>query len=195
MILADNYLIVLTASAGGLKAVSEILSNLPKDFPAPIVVVQHLAPDYPSMMAEILSRRTLLRVKQAEAGDELNPGTVYIAPPNQHVLVNPDSTLSLSDGEKVRHVRPAGDILFQSAAASFTKQVIAVVLTGMDYDGSNGIQTVKQMGGTVIAQNEATSEFFSMPQAAIKTGVVDFILPLDAIAPTLLNLVKVAVNL
>ncbi len=195
MIIENNYIIVLTASAGGLKALSTILSDLPKDFPAPIVVVQHLAPNYPSMMAEILGRRTLLRVKQAEAGDELYPGTVYIAPPNQHVLVNPDCTLSLSSGEKVRHVRPAGDVLFQSAATSFPKQIIAVVLTGMDYDGSNGIQTVKQMGGIVIAQNEATCEFFSMPQAAIKTGVVDFILPLEAIAPNLLNLVKVAVNL
>ena len=195
MITTGNYIIVLTASAGGLKALSEILSNLPKDFPAPIVIVQHLAPDYPSMMAEILGRRTPLRVKQAEAGDELYPGTVYIAPPNKHVLVNPDSTLSLSSAEKVRRVRPAGDVIFHSAATSFSKQVIAVVLTGMDYDGSNGIQTVKQMGGIVIAQNEATSAFYSMPQAAIKTGVVDFVLPLEAIAPTLLNLVKVVVNL
>ena len=188
--IAENYIIVLTASAGGLKALSKILSNLPKDFPAPIVIVQHLSPRYPSMMAEILSRRTLLQVKQAEAGDRLKPGMVYIAPPNHHLVINLDYTLSLSDAEKVRHVRPAGDVLFQSAATSFLKKVIAVVLTGMDGDGATGVAAVKLMGGTVIAQSEATCEFYSMPKAAIATGAVDFILALEAIAPALLNLVK-----
>lgn len=190
MIQAENYIIVLTASAGGLKAISQILSNLPQDFPAPIVIVQHISPRHPSMMAEILGRRTLLQVKQAEAGDRLNPGTVYIAPPNQHLLINKDNTLSLSNTEKVRHVRPAADVLFQSAANSFLKQVIAVVLTGMDGDGAAGVEVVKQMGGIVIAQSEATSDFYSMPKAAIDTGVVDYILALDAIAPALLNLVN-----
>jgi len=190
MIQAENYIIVLTASAGGLKAISQILSNLPQDFPAPIVIVQHISPRHPSMMAEILGRRTLLQVKQAEAGDRLNPGTVYIAPPNQHLLINKDNTLSLSNTEKVRHVRPAADVLFQSAANSFLKQVIAVVLTGMDGDGAAGVEVVKQMGGIVIAQSEATSDFYSMPKAAIDTGVVDYILALHAIAPALLNLVN-----
>ncbi len=188
--IAENYIIVLTASAGGLKALSKILSNLPKDFPAPIVIVQHLSPSYPSLMAEILSRRTLLQVKQAEAGDMLKPGTVYIAPPNHHLVINQDYSLSLSDAEKVRRVRPAGDVLFQSAASSFLKKVIAVVLTGMDGDGATGVAAVKLMGGTVIAQSEATCEFYSMPKAAIATGAVDFILALEAIAPALLNLVK-----
>ena len=186
----DYYIVVLTASAGGLKALSEILSNLPKNFPAPIAVVQHLSPHYPSLLAEILSRRTALLVKQAEAGDFLCPGTVYIAPPNQHLLVNPNGSLELSNTEKVRHVRPAADVLFQSVADGFQEKAIAVVLTGMDGDGAMGIQAIKKMGGMVIAQDEATSQFFSMPNAAIKTGDVDFILPLDAIASTLLNLVN-----
>ncbi|WP_337906929.1 chemotaxis protein CheB [Iningainema tapete] len=90
----------------------------------------------------------------------------------------------------VRHVRPAGDVLFQSAAASYQQRAIAVVLTGMDMDGSNGVKIIKQMGGTVIAQNEETSKFPAMPKAAIDTGVVDFILPLNANAPTLLKLVQ-----
>ncbi|WP_026731982.1 chemotaxis protein CheB [Fischerella sp. PCC 9605] len=189
--MTNNYIVVMTASAGGLKALSQILSKLPEDFPAPIAVVQHLAPHYASMLAEILSKRTPLVVKQAEAGDKLYPGTVYIAPPDQHLLVNPDAaTLSLSHEKKVRHVRPAGDVLFQSAAASFCERAIAVVLTGMDSDGAAGAQAIKNMGGIVIAQDQATSEFFAMPQAAIRTGVVDFILPLDAIAPALLNLIN-----
>ena len=178
----------MVASAGGLKALSEILSNLPPDFPAPIAVVQHLDPHYPSMLPLILNKRTPLVVKQAEADEKLKPGTVYIAPPDQHLLVNTDATLSLSQAEKVRYVRPAGDVLFKSAAASFQEQAIAVVLTGMDSDGAAGVQAIKNMGGIAIAQDQATADFFAMPEAAIKTGAVDFVLPLDAIASTLIQL-------
>ncbi len=187
--IADHSIVVLTASAGGLKAISHVLSSLPKNFPAPIVIVQHLHPDYPSMLPQILKSRTLLLVKQGEQGELMYPGVVYIAPSNQHLLIKPDGTLSLSSEAKVRHVRPSADVLFQSAATSFSTQVIAVVLTGLNNDGAMGVQAVKKMGGIVIAQDEATSEYFSMPKAAIETGSVDFILPLDAIAPTLLNLV------
>ncbi|PMB13333.1 chemotaxis protein CheB [Fischerella thermalis BR2B] len=186
--MTNSYIVVMVASAGGLKALSEILSNLPPDFPAPIAVVQHLDPHYPSMLAKILSKRTPLVVKQAEAGEKLKPGTVYIAPPDQHLLVNTDVTLSVSQAEKVRHVRPAGDVLFQSAAVSFQEQAIAVVLTGMDSDGAAGVQAIKNMGGIAIAQDEATADFFAMPEAAIKTGAVDFVLPLEAIASTLIQL-------
>ncbi|MBW4431245.1 MAG: chemotaxis protein CheB [Pelatocladus maniniholoensis HA4357-MV3] len=188
--MTNNYIVVIVVSAGGLKALSAILSNLPQEFAAPIAIVQHLAPHYPSMLAEILSQRTPLIVKQAEAADKLKPGTVYIAAPNHHLLINTDATLSLSQTEKVRHVRPAGDVLFQSAAASFQQWAIAVVLTGMDGDGATGVQAIKKMGGTVIAQDEATSDFFAMPEAAIKTGVVDFVLPLEAIANTLVYLIN-----
>jgi two-component system chemotaxis response regulator CheB len=186
----EYCIVVLTASAGGLKAIRKILSNLPKDFPAPIAVAQHLSPHYQSWMAEILNKHTLLYVKQAEAGDILCCGTVYIAPPDLHLLVNSDGTLDLSKSEKVRHVRPSGDVLFKSVAASFKERAIAVVLTGMDSDGAAGVQAIKAMGGTVIAQDEASCEFFGMPGAAIKTGSVDFILPLEAIAPMLIRLVQ-----
>ena len=190
MSITNGYIVVLAASAGGLKAISEILTNLPEDFPAPIALVQHLSPNHRSYIAEILNSRTALRVKLAEVGDSLQSGTVYIAPPNQHLLVNLDSTLKLSSADKVRFVRPAGNVLFESVAVSFQKRAIAVVLTGMDGDGAAGVQAIKKMGGTVIAQDEATSLYFAMPKAAITTGDVDFILPLNAIAPTLLNLVK-----
>lgn len=98
--------IALAASAGGLSALSCILISLPDDFPAALVVVQHLDPRHRSLMADILSRRTPLTVKQAEEGDRLRPATVYIAPPNRHLLVNPDGTLSLSQSELVHFVRP-----------------------------------------------------------------------------------------
>jgi len=140
-------------------------------------------------MADILSRRTRLEVKQAEEGDRLTPGTVYIAPPNKHLLVNPGGSLSLAQTELVHFVRPSADLLFESVAASFKHRAIAVVLTGTGSDGTMGVQAIKKMGGTVIAQDEATSEFFGMPNAAIATGAVDFVLPLKEIPSALAMLV------
>jgi len=181
--------VALAASAGGLTALSQVISSLPADFPATVVVVQHLDPRHRSLMAEILSRRTPLRVKQAEEGDTLRPATVYIAPPNRHLLANPDGTLSLSQSELVHFVRPSADLLFESVAASYKDRAVAVVLTGTGSDGTMGVQAIKKMGGTVIAQDEATSEFFGMPGAAIQTKSVDFVLPLNEIAAALVTLV------
>lgn len=182
-------IVAMAASAGGLNALSTVLADLPAQFPAPIVIVQHLDPRHRSLMADILSRRTSLQVKQAEAEDILRPGTVYIAPPNRHLLVNPDGSLSLTQTELVHFLRPSADLLFDSVAASYKQRSIAVVLSGTGSDGSMGVQAITQMGGTVIAQDEATSEFFGMPNAAIQTGTVDFILPLSEIASALITLV------
>ena len=181
--------VALASSAGGLAALSRVLSALPPNFPAAIAVVQHLDPRHRSLMADILSRRTALKVKQAEEGDVLNPATVYIASPNRHLLVNPDGTLSLSQSELVHFVRPSADLLFESVAASYKDRAIAVVLTGTGSDGAMGVQAIKKMNGTVIVQDEKTSEFFGMPAAAIHTGNVDFILPLGEIASALVTLV------
>jgi two-component system chemotaxis response regulator CheB len=152
------------------------------------VVVQHLDPRHRSLMADILNRRTPLQTKEAEEGDRVRGGTVFIAPPNRHLLVNSDTTLSLSQSELVHFVRPSADLLFESVAASYGDRVIAVVLSGTGSDGAMGLEAVKKMGGTVIAQDEQTAEFFGMPRAAIKTGTVDFVLPLEEIAPALLQL-------
>jgi two-component system chemotaxis response regulator CheB len=181
--------VAVASSAGGLQALSRLLSAVPADFPAAIVVVQHLDPRHRSLMADILSRRTPLKVKQAEEGDDLSPGTVHIAPPNKHLLVNPDGTLTLAQSELVHFVRPSADLLFESVAASYKDRAIAVVLTGTGSDGTMGVQAIKKMGGTVIAQDEATSEFFGMPGAAIQTGRVDFVLPLAEIPAALVTLV------
>ncbi|MFM7365636.1 MAG: chemotaxis protein CheB [Cuspidothrix sp.] len=182
-------IVALAASAGGLAAIIEILSKLPADFKAAIVVVQHLDPRHPSLMAEILSRRTALKVIQGEQGDKLIPGTVYIAPPNNHLLVNTDGKICLSQSEMVHFLRPAADLLFESVAASYKERAIAVVLTGTGNDGTLGIEAIKKMGGTVIVQDQKTAEFPGMPSAAIKTGNVDFILPLPEIASALQTLV------
>lgn len=186
---AAFHIVALAASAGGLAALAAVLSGLPDDFPAALVIVQHLDPRHRSLMADILSRRTKLKVKQATEGDRLSPGIVYIAPPDRHLLVNPDGSLSLSQSELVHFVRPSADLLFESVAASYKGRAIAVVLTGTGCDGAMGVQAIKKMGGTVIVQDEKTSEFSGMPSAAIRTGQSDFILPLGEIAAALTTLV------
>jgi two-component system, chemotaxis family, protein-glutamate methylesterase/glutaminase len=182
-------IIALAASAGGLRALSRVLAALPDDFPATLVVVQHLDPRHRSLMADILNRRTPLRVKQAEEGEQVGPATVYIAPPNRHLLVNQGGTLSLTQTKLVHFLRPSADLLFESVASSYGERAIAVVLTGTGNDGAMGVQAIKKMGGTVIAQDEATAEFFGMPSAAIQSGSVDFVLPLEEISTALVTLV------
>jgi len=181
--------VVLAASAGGLQALIRVLNGLPRDFGAATVIVQHLDPRHRSLIADIFGRRTALKVKEAEEGDQLSPGTVFTAPPNRHLLVNPDGSLSLSQSELVHFVRPSADLLFESVAASYKDRVIAVVLSGTGADGSMGVRAIKKMGGTIIAQDEKTSDFFGMPGAAIETGTVDFVLPIEEIPPALVSLV------
>ncbi|PSB28627.1 chemotaxis protein CheB [Stenomitos frigidus] len=183
-------LVAVAASAGGLRALSEVLSGLPIDFPAATMVVQHLDPNHRSLMVEILNRRTVLPVQQAHAGDRLRPGVIYIAPPNYHALVKLDGTLALTQSARTNFVRPSADRLFESVAASYGKRAIAVVLTGTGKDGAMGIQAIKQQGGLVIAQDKATAEYFGMPEAAIQTGMVDFVLLLTDIATKLIALVE-----
>ena len=182
--------IALAASAGGLKALTVVLQALPGELPAAVLVVQHLDRGHRSLMAEILSRRTALAVEEAQTGTKLRFGHAYIAPPDQHLLVNPDGRIALTHTELVHFVRPSADLLFESVAASYGERAVAVVLTGTGNDGSMGVEAVKKTGGTVIVQDEATSEFFGMPSAAIATGCVDHVLPLEEIAAMLLHLIE-----
>jgi two-component system chemotaxis response regulator CheB len=182
-------IVALAASAGGLNALTQVLQALPADFAAGIVVVQHLDPRHRSLMAEILGRRIALKVKEAAQGDRVAAGTVMIAPPNNHLLVNQDGLLTLTQTELVHFLRPSADLLFESTAAAYRERAIAVILSGSGHDGAMGVKAIKKMGGTVIAQDEKTSQFYGMPAAAVQTGCVDFILPLDEIPPALLSLV------
>lgn len=180
-------LVVVAASAGGLTALAELLNTLSAGFPLPVAVVQHLDPNHHSRLAEILARHTQLRVKEARPGDKLSPGVVYIAPPGQHMLIGTGFKVRLNAGAKVHFLRPSADRLFESAA-SVCGPVIGVVLTGTGSDGAAGIAAIKAAGGAVIAQDEESSAFFGMPQAAIETGLVDFVLPLSRIGSTLVEL-------
>ncbi len=183
--------VAIAASAGGLNALTKVLSALSSDFPAAIVVVQHLSAHHPSLMAEILNRRTAVNVKQAESGEQLRSGWVFMAPVDQHLLITTEGIVSLSDTAKLNFVRPAADRLFNSVAKSFKDRAIAVVLSGTGHDGATGIEAIKAQGGVAIAQDQASADYFGMPKAAIATGKIDFVLPLNKIASTLEKLVRV----
>jgi two-component system, chemotaxis family, protein-glutamate methylesterase/glutaminase len=180
-------IVALAASAGGLKALSVVLAALPAGFPAALTVVQHLDRRHPSLMADILARRTALAVRQARDGDVLTPGTVFIAPPDHHLLVNTGGRLTLTQTELVHFVRPSADLLLESSAAAFRHRAIAVVLSGTGTDGAMGVRAIKKMGGTVLVEKSA--EFGGMPEAAARTGSADYVLPLEEIAPALARLV------
>src|SRR5262249_15309010 len=137
---ASFDVVALAASAGGLQALIRVLEGLPGDFGAALVIVQHLDPRHRSLIADIFGRRTSLKVKEAEEGDRLIPGTVFTAPPNRHLLVNPDGSLSLSQSELVHFVRPSADLLFESVAAVYKDRAIAVVLSGTGADGAMGLR-------------------------------------------------------
>ena len=185
---ASYDVVALAASAGGLAALTAIVSALDETFPTPILVVQHLDRRHRSLMAEMLGRRTTLTVTEAVDGAKIEPANAYVAPPDHHLLVNADGTMSLSQTELVHFVRPSADLLFESVAAAFRDRVIAVVLSGTGSDGAMGVSAVKKMGGTTIAQDES-AQFAGMPRAAIDTGDVDFILPIGEIAQALVSLV------
>jgi two-component system chemotaxis response regulator CheB len=187
-------IVAIGASAGGLKAMSRVLSALPADFGAALVVVQHVDRRYPSHMSEILGKRTALDVRTAREGDLIAPGAVHVAPPDHHLLVNKGGRLTLTQTELVHFVRPSVDLLFESAAASFRERAIGVVLSGTGVDGAMGVRAINKMGGKVIVQDEESSEFPGMPRAAAQTGVADLVLPLGEIAAALEKLVGARVR-
>lgn len=183
-------IVAIASSAGGITALGRVLSGLPKDLSVPVVVVQHLDRRHQTIIADVLARRTTMPVQLAAEGDQAEPGTVYIAPPNHHLLVTAEGTLTLSSSELVHFVRPSADLLFESVAASYGPAAIACVLTGTGSDGAMGTSAVKSRGGTVIAEDPELAEFRGMPEAAIAAGAVDFILPLDEIAPVICRLIE-----
>jgi len=183
-----SKIVALAASAGGLNALTRVLSALPADFAAPVLVVQHLDPHHRSFMAEILRRGVSMPVGQACAGDRIEPGKIFIAPPDRHLLVSADGALVLSEAPREQFVRPSADLLFSSLAEVYGAGVIAVVLTGTGRDGAKGVTAVHERGGTVIVQDHASSAHAGMPDAAVNTGKADFVLTLEAIAEVLISL-------
>jgi two-component system chemotaxis response regulator CheB len=186
--------VAIGASAGGVSALVLLLGDLPATFPVGVALVLHLSPDRPSALIDVLARQTRLRVRWAKDGDRVEPGVVVVAPPDRHLVFQTDHTISLEQTAPVHHSRPSVDTLFSSAAHAFGPRTLAVVLTGNGQDGSDGVPRVHDRGGVVIAQDEASSQYFSMPHQAIASGGVSFVLPLKAIAPALERLVALGVG-
>jgi two-component system, chemotaxis family, protein-glutamate methylesterase/glutaminase len=183
-------IVAIAASAGGIAALGHVLGGLPSGFPVPVVVVQHLDPRHKTVIAEVLGRRAKMPVRLARDGEKADAGTIYVAPPNHHLLVGTDGVLSLSSSELVHFVRPSADLLFESVAGAYGPRAIACVLTGTGSDGAMGASAVKSRGGTVIAEDPELAEFKGMPEAVVASGAVDFILPLDEIAAVIRGLVS-----
>lgn len=182
--------VVIGASAGGLTALGTLLGALPADFPVGIALVLHLSPDHPSFLTEILARHTGRVVAWAEHDADLAPGVIYVAPPDRHLEFGSRGELTLASTPRVQFSRPSIDRLFVSAAQSFADRALGVVLTGNGRDGRDGAVAIRRAGGVVIAQDESSSEYFSMPRGAIAAGAATFVLPLDAICPAIVRLVR-----
>lgn len=182
--------VVIGSSAGGIKALSSVLSALPSEFPLPIIIVQHLHPNSDSYLARILEQKCGLKVKQADEKEKIEKGVVYLAPPNYHLLIEEDRTFSLSVEGHVNFARPSVDVLFESAVYAYRNQLIGIILTGANHDGSQGVKKIKRNGGYLIVQDPDTAEADAMPKAAIAATPVDKVLLLDQIGPYLLQLVN-----
>jgi two-component system, chemotaxis family, protein-glutamate methylesterase/glutaminase len=181
-------LLAIGASWGGLHALETVLGGLPDGFETPVAIAQHRAVDSGSgALSRLLSLRSGLDVREAGDKDRIEPGHVYLAPPDYHLLVEPDG-FALSTDELVQHSRPSIDVLFESAADTFAEGVIAVILTGANADGARGLERVKRRGGVTIVQDPATAAKRAMPDAAIATGAADHVVPLEGIAPLLVEL-------
>jgi two-component system chemotaxis response regulator CheB len=159
---------------------------MPRSFPA-VVVVQHLDPTHESHLAALLAKKTAKSVKQAEHSELIVPGVVYIAPPDEHLLVGPGK-IQLAHTQLVHFSRPSIDLLFESVAGIYGSRSIAVILTGSNTDGAVGIRAVREAGGTTVAQDPKTADFPVMPRAAIETGCVDYSVNLNEIGGLIMKL-------
>jgi two-component system chemotaxis response regulator CheB len=192
--------VAIAASTGGPNALIRVLKPLPRDLPVPIVIVQHLASGFVGGFARWLDEHCEVDVKLVERSERLLPGRAYLANDGTHLKVSkaaapagshqPHFSLQLSNGEPQEGFCPSASVLFESVAESFGPRSLAVILTGMGRDGVSGLRQVRAQGGRVIAQDRDTSVVFGMPCMAIEAGLADDILPVDAIADRILELVR-----
>jgi two-component system, chemotaxis family, protein-glutamate methylesterase/glutaminase len=187
-------LVLIGVSTGGPPALTRLLPAIPKDIGVPIVVVQHMPPVFTQSLAESLASKCSLRVREAADGDKLEPGLVLIAPGGRQLRLgaNPDGHMraQVTDDPPENNCKPAVDYLFRSAANHLPGRAMAVILTGMGNDGTMGLRLLRRHGCFTIAQDEATSVVYGMPRSAVEAGVVDVVLPLDAIAGRIVAAVK-----
>lgn len=180
--------IVVGASAGGVEALLNLYGELPRGFGLPIITVLHLPDEHRSQLAEVFARRVALPVREAADKLAIEPGTLYFATPGYHLSVERDFSLSLSQEDRVNHSRPAIDYLFESAADAYGEHLLAILLTGANHDGAQGLARVKERGGLTLVQDPREAHVPTMPQAALALNCPDFILPLRGIGRLLVEL-------
>jgi hypothetical protein len=183
-------LAAIAGSAGAIRAMRTILSNLPADFPVPILYLQHLNASQRSDLAVVLQYRTALSVRWARHGERCRSSVVYLCPPGCNFTVRPDGTIALTALEASRDIPRPADRFFSSVAASYGPQALVIMLSGAGSDGCEGVRAVRAEHGTVLVQDESSADVWGMPQAAVGSGCVDLVLPLRDIAPLLINLVR-----
>jgi len=180
--------IVVGGSAGALDALSQILPAIPARFAIPIALVLHVHPSKPSYLAQVLGARCSLTVKEAEDKEPIAPATLYLAPPNYHLLVERGGCFSLSVDDPVLFSRPAIDVLFESAADAFGAGLVGLLLTGGSEDGARGLAEIKRKGGLTVVQAPSTASAPTMPEAALRLSAIDHVLPVAEIGPFLARL-------
>jgi two-component system chemotaxis response regulator CheB len=183
--------VAIAASAGGIQAIRAILAVLPAEFPTAILIQTHLNPTYPSRLADVLRPHSPLPVEWAVDGAALRQGTVTVAPQGQHVRVSPTGRLILISWADLGYTKPRADGLFESVAVSFQTRALGVVLTGYLDDGARGAQAIHAHGGRVLVQDPLSAEAPEMPNATVRTGCADFVLPLPVLSVALTALVMV----
>ncbi len=188
---SEGKLVVIGASTGGPQAIVEIFSSLPRDTPACFLIVQHMPPGFTTSFASRLNSKSSLWIKEAQDGDSLHPGTAYVAPGDYHMIVK-NGSLSMTKALRLHGVRPAIDFTMESAAIKLGDNVVGVLLTGMGVDGAAGMTAIKERGGATIAQDEASSLVYGMPQAAVKMGCIDRICSLERIPVEILKKLEVS---
>ena len=181
--------VVIGVSAGGIKALGAILPALPTDYPVPILVVIHLPPSRKSIIAELFQDKCLLEVREAEDKEILAPGVVYFAPPDYHLLVETDLSLSLSSEEPVMFSRPSIDVLFETAAEAYGEGLVGIILTGANPDGALGLKAIAAAGGRAIVQTPAHAYAPAMPEAALQSCPEAAAMDLEEIAAYLQKVV------
>lgn len=170
--------VVIGTSAGGLAALSVLVAGLEATFRLPLLVVQHIPSGVPTQLAEIFQRKTGLHVKEADEKEAVRGGTLYFAAPGYHLLVEQDTSLSLSQDDSVHFSRPSIDVLFESAADAWGERVAGILLTGANEDGAAGLEAIHRAGGLTIVQDPDEAEVDSMPRAALQRFAPNYILPL-----------------
>jgi two-component system chemotaxis response regulator CheB len=180
--------IVIGASAGGVEALSILLPALPATLRASVFIVLHLPRERPSLLVEIFAPKCAVPVREAEDKVRVEPGTVYFAPPDYHLLLDKGPQLALSIDEVVHCSRPSIDVLFESAADVYAEHLMGIILTGANADGSAGLAAIHRAGGVTVVQDPNSAQVPLMVLSALKRGLPDFVLPLDKIAGLLRTL-------